>query len=141
MRSQAGKRVKVIRREVAIAHRIEAVGGNTRKAQFFRQRWPIHGESTAAQRARSQWAGIRHAPSGAEPFQIAKKCLGMREDEMRKENRLRTLKVRHSGQWDSHRSLGQACKRSDESNNASREVLRGVLDEHAEVGGHQLVAA
>ena len=77
MHSQAGKSVKIIDGEIAIAHRIETVGRNVRKAEFLCQRSPIHGERTAAQGARAQWARIRRVSRGAEPLKITKECLGM----------------------------------------------------------------
>ena len=58
---------------------------------------------------------------------------------MREKNWLRMLKVRHPSEWDSHRPLGQPYKRSDEDNKASGDVLRGIFNEHTEVGGHQFI--
>ena len=141
MRRDHGQRVKIIEREIAVARGVQAVGRRPRETQFARDRAAIDIERAARKRARAHRAGVRHRCGGIEAHRIAEKRLGMREQKMRKQNRLRVLHVRHAGHRNSQRSFGLAHERGNQARHGHAHFARGLHHEHAEVGGDQFIAA
>ena len=58
-----------------------------------------------------------------------------------KRMRLRVLKVRHSGQRNSHGAFCQSGKCGDQARDALGNSLRRIFDKHPEIRGHQLISA
>ena len=141
MRRDHGQRVQIIEREVAVARGVQAVGRGPRETQLARDGSAIDIERAARQRARAHGAGVRHRFGGIEARSIAEKRFGMREQEMRKQNRLRVLHVRHAGHRNSQRFFGLAHKRRNQARHSHPHLARGLHHEHAEVSGDEFVAA
>ena len=60
---------------------------------------------------------------------------------MRKQNRLRVLHVRHAGHRNAKMRFGLPDERGDQSRHGRAHFARGLLHEHAEIGGDEFVAA
>ena len=60
---------------------------------------------------------------------------------MRKQDRLRVLHVRHAGHRNPEHAFGLPDQRGNQSRHCRARLLRSLFHEHAEVGGHQLIAA
>ena len=97
MAGQNRERVKIVERKIAAADGIEAVARDACEFQFIRKSASIHRKRAAAQRARAQRACVGRVGRERQAVEIVKKCLRVREQEMRKQNRLRQLHVRHAG--------------------------------------------
>ena len=142
MRRERGQRVQIIQREIAIADGIQAIGRNARKSQLPRQRRAIQ-RKCANRPARPSPAGrSRPSPRGSQPLQIAKKSLRMRQQKMRKQQRLRVLQVRHARPWARPwRARRDPASAPIRPAHAARHLPRRILDEQPKIRGHQLVAA
>src|SRR5882762_1152006 len=97
MGGDSGERVKIIEREVAITYGIETVGGDTRKAQLARDGVAVNTEAVAGEGAGTHGAGVGAFRGVLQTSEIARKGFGVREQKMRKKDRLRVLHVGHSG--------------------------------------------
>src|SRR5579863_2175045 len=95
----AGKnteRKQIIESKIAAAHGIEAVSRNLREAQILCQSLPVNRKGAAGERSRSQWARVGRIGRKFETLKVVKKCFRMREQEMREQNWLSRLHVRHA---------------------------------------------
>src|SRR5467141_2632351 len=96
MCGDSAEREKIIEHKVAVADGVETVRGDACKSKLARNRVAINRERISRERARTH---RRRVGAGRRVFQardIARERFGMRKKEMRKQNRLRVLHVRHA---------------------------------------------
>src|SRR6266849_1251306 len=141
MRSDASERKKIIEREVAVADGVQAVPGYARKAEFVSNRVAIDGERISSKRARTHRARVRALPGMLQTRNIARKCLGMRQKEMRKQNWLGMLHVRHARHR--HITIGFCLQqeRIQHGFQCKVDLCGRIENKEAKIGRDQLVAA
>src|SRR6202030_2412506 len=88
MRGDAREREKIIEGEIAIADSIEAVGSDAGKAKLARDGVAVDAETVAGERARTHGASVGAFRGVLQASDIARKGFGMRQQKMRKQNRL-----------------------------------------------------
>lgn len=98
-------------------------------------------ESAARQRARAQWTDIRARRGYLHAFGIAQKRFSVRQEPVRKQNRLRVLHVRHA--WHGHLQMGFRLNRErfNQFHQSLTHGARRCLHEHPEFRGDHLIAA
>ncbi len=141
MRGDSGEREQIVEREIAVAHGIQAVGSDARKAELARDGSAVDSETIAGQGARAHGAGVGSFRGVLQPSQIARKSFRVREQKMREQNRLRMLHMRHAGHGHVKICLGLFEKSAQQLEEAGLNFLRGIHDEEAKIGSDQLVAA
>ena len=104
-------------REVAVADGVEAVGGDARKAQIARERLAVERKRATGERAGAERANVRAGRSGCQAFGVAMKSFAVREEPVRKQQRLGMLHVRGAGHgnaeillWPGRQSRGRASR-------------------------------
>ena len=96
MRRDPGQSENIIERKVAVADGIEAVHRNARKTQFARDGVAIDGKRISRERAGAHRTRVSACSSVLESSDVTTERFGVREQKMRKQNRLRMLHVSHA---------------------------------------------
>src|SRR5260370_42333557 len=104
MSGEAGEREKIIEREIPVADSIEAVCSNARKAKKVSYGLTINRERISGKRARTHGAGVSASSGVSQARDVAREGFRVRDQKMRKQNRLCVLHVRHAGHR--HSELG-----------------------------------
>src|SRR5271156_911794 len=94
MHREGSKRKEVFERKIAIADRVQTIGGNSRKAEVLSERFTVERKCAAGKSARAEWADIGTRSSRGDSFSVTMKGLAMRKKPVRKKQRLGVLHVR-----------------------------------------------
>ena len=141
MHRQRGERKESFEREIAVADGVEAIGGDARKAEIARERLAVERKRTAGERAGAHRANIRAGGSGCEAFGVALKSFAVREQPVRKQQRLGMLHVRGARHGNAEIGFGLHGNRAGERAEGGAQLARGVLHVHAKFGRNHFVAA
>ena len=141
MRGDAGEREKIIQREIAVADGVEAVCGGARKAELAGNDFAIDGKRTTGQRSGTHRAGVGAGSGAFQARNVSQKSFRVRQQEMGKQNWLSVLHVRHARHGQMQIGFCQADERADQIGEGGLGLRGRIFDEHAEIGGHQFVAA
>src|ERR1700681_454799 len=141
MRRDARERKKIIEREIAVAHGIEAVRRNAGKAELARDGRAIDSETVARKGARTHRASVGAFRSVLQASDVARESLGMRQQKMRKQNRLSVLHVRHARHRRGNVGFRLLQESVEHGLKTALNLRDGVHDKEAEIGGYEFVAA
>src|SRR6185437_4439057 len=87
---------QIIQHKIAAADRVQTVARDACESQIHRKLLAIHGKSAACQRSAAERTCVRCVCGTGDAVEIVEKSFGVSEHEMRKQNRLCGLHVRHS---------------------------------------------
>ena len=96
MCGDAGEREQIVKREVPVADRIEAVCRDAGKAQLARNGHAVYGKGASRKRPRAHRTSVSARGGRSEACNVPRKRLDMREQKVRQQNRLRALHVGHA---------------------------------------------
>src|SRR5882762_8798079 len=129
MRRDPRERKKIIEREVAIADGVETVRGHAGKSKLARNRVAINRERISRERARTHRTRVRAGRRVFQACDIARERFGMRKEEMRKQNRLCVLHVRHARHGHAEIRFRLQQKRVQQGFEAALNFRSGIDDE------------
>ena len=127
--------------EIAIADRVEAIGGDAGERELPGDGVAIDGKRGAGQCARAEDAGIGLARGIGDTFGIAEKGFGVGEREMGKEDGLRRLHVGEAGHDGGLVAAGETDEGAKESGEGGARFAGGFAEIKAQVRGDLLIAA
>ena len=135
------RRVQVLERKVAIAHRVEAVGREAREAEPCRERVAVVLKRRARDGARTQRQAVGRLARRGEALLVAFERGDVREPEVREQHRLRRLQVRVRRARDVARAPRLAGDRALEPAHEFDGLVAQAHDAHAKQRRDLVVAA
>src|SRR5947208_3513185 len=98
MRRNSSEREEIIEREVAVADSIQAVGSNSRKAEFAGNGIAVDAKRISRERAGTHRAGVCTGGCMLQPRDAARDGFGVGQQEVRGQNRMRVVHGNFVGQ-------------------------------------------
>ena len=129
-----------IQQKIAVGHRVHAVGGDARKAQLARHEVAVYGIRQSRQCAAAERHDVRPLARLRKALGVPPQHLEIRQHVVGEQRGLGALEMgvaRHGGVRIRRRALDQPAPQTA---NRRQRIADGVLDEHADVQRHLVVA-